>query len=113
MLQRVSAELTTPATTFASCLGDHGEPTLFVMNHPWPYTPVPVEAFVQTLGVPLVADIPFGGDTVSRAALEGQPLVLRTPGSAASKAINRLADLLEQQLAEARALSPAAVASVP
>jgi MinD-like ATPase involved in chromosome partitioning or flagellar assembly len=98
---------------FRELFQGHGEPTLFVMNHPSPYTAVPVDAFEQRLGVPLVADIPFGGDPVSRAALEGQPLVLRTPGSATSKAINRLADLLEQQLAEARALSPATFASVP
>jgi pilus assembly protein CpaE len=83
-----------------------GQPAQFVLNHASPYESVSSEAIERALGTRLVASIPFGGDAPARAALEGNPLVLRWPNSAASRSINRLADLLEQQLAEARVLSP-------
>lgn len=84
-----------------------GDPMQYVVNHPTPYAQFSVEQVQDKLGIMIVAEIPFGGEAVARAALEGQPLVLRSPGSPTSKAINHIADLLHQQLAEARALAPA------
>ena len=89
-----------------------GEPMQYVVNHRSPYTPVSPDEFEQALDVRIAATIPFGGDAPARAALEGQPLVIRFPNSPTSKAIVRLSELLDQQLAEARALTPRAFLTV-
>jgi MinD-like ATPase involved in chromosome partitioning or flagellar assembly len=57
--------------------------------------------------------IPYGGDQPARAALEGQPLVTRWPNSPTTKAILGLGERLDQQLAEARAISSASFLTVP
>ena len=84
-----------------------GQPAQFVLNQPSPYASVSTLDLERALETRLVASIPFGGDAPARAALEGNPLVLRWPNSPASKSIHRIADLLEQQLAEARVLNSA------
>ena len=89
-----------------------GDPMQYVLNHPSPYAPIPSEEVERGLGVQFAASIPFGGDAPARAALEGHPLVTRFPTSPTSKAINRLADLLEQQLTEARALTRSSTVAV-
>ena len=89
-----------------------GEPRQYLMNHPSPYVRVSAEQFEQQLSVRMIASIPFGGDAPARAALEGQPLVARFSNSPTSKAIVSLAELLDQQLAEARALTPRAFLTV-
>jgi CRP-like cAMP-binding protein len=97
---------------FRELIRSSGEPMHHVLNHPSPYEPLSVEELQQTLGVRFLASIPFGGDTVARAALEGQPLVMRWPNCPTSKAIGRLAELLEQQLAEARTIAPASFLTI-
>jgi CRP-like cAMP-binding protein len=82
-----------------------GDPMHYVVNHRSPYSNVSADDIEQTLGIELLASVPFGGDSVGRAALEGQPLVMRFPNSVSSRAIARISDSLTQQLAEARALS--------
>jgi CRP-like cAMP-binding protein len=89
-----------------------GEPMQYVLNHPTPYASVSPETLETQLGIRLVGSIPFGGDAPARAALEGQPLVTRWPHSPTSKSINRLADLLDQQMAEARELAPASILTI-
>jgi CRP-like cAMP-binding protein len=97
---------------FRELLGLRANPMQYILNHPSPYEPVSTEQVEQLLNVRLLAAIPFGGDTVVRAALEGQPVVMRWPSSATSKAITRLGELLEQQLAEARAIAPASFLTI-
>jgi len=89
-----------------------GDPMHYVVNHPSPYESLKEHEIERELGAQLLESIPFGGDAPARAALEGQPLVMRWPNSPTTKAINRIADRLEQQLAEVRALAPFAYLTV-
>jgi pilus assembly protein CpaE len=91
---------TESARIFRDLLHLTGDPLQFLMNHPSPYETLSVAHVEESLEARFLEVIPFGGDAVARAALEGNPLVTRWPGSATSKAIVRLADRLEQQLAE-------------
>lgn len=84
------------------------DPMQFVLNHPLPHAAFSPEDVERELDIRLVGTIPYAGDVPARAALEGQPLVMRSATSPMAKSISRLADLLEQQLAEARALTPVA-----
>jgi pilus assembly protein CpaE len=84
-----------------------GEPMQYVLNHPSPYSGIPEQEIERTLGARLLTSIPNGGDAPTRAALEGHPLVMRSPNSPTARAIGHLAVLLEQQLEEVRALAPA------
>ena len=92
---------------FRELLHFPGDPLQYVLNHPSPYVAVSPQQLGQTLQAQFVGSIPFGGDTPTRAALEGQPMVTRWPNSAVSKAIVSLAARLEQQSREAVALSGA------
>src|SRR5207245_10922651 len=92
---------------FPALLHFPGDPLQYVLNHPSPYVAVSPHQLGQTLQAQFVGSIPFGGDTPTRAALEGQPMVTRWPNSAVSKAIVSLAARLEQQSREAVALSGA------
>jgi pilus assembly protein CpaE len=90
-----------------------GEPMQYVLNHPSPYSGIPEQELERTLGARLLASIPYGGDAPTRAALEGHPLVMRSPNSPTARAIGHLAVLLEQQQEEVRALAPARAFSSP
>jgi CRP-like cAMP-binding protein len=85
---------------FRDLLRMDDNPLLYVLNHSLPYEAVSAANFEQALNARFIETIPFGGDSVARAALEGNPLVTRWPGSATSKAIVRLAVRLDQQQAE-------------
>jgi pilus assembly protein CpaE len=80
------------------------DPLQYVLNHALPYAAVSAEQLEQALHMRLAATIPFGGDAVARAALEGHPVVSRFSSSETSKSVVALATRIDQQLAEARAL---------
>lgn len=82
-----------------------GDPMHYVLNYPSPYAPIEPAIIENTLGVHLLGSVPFGGDHVARAALEGKPLVTRWPNSPTTRGITRIAERLEQQLAEVHAVS--------
>jgi pilus assembly protein CpaE len=88
------------ARIFRDLLHLAGDPVQYVLNHPSPYESLSVAQMEDALNARCVEVVPFGGEAVARAALEGNPLVTRWPGSATSKSIIRLADKLEQQEAE-------------
>jgi CRP-like cAMP-binding protein len=88
-----------------------GDPMLYVLNHLSPQPSLEAGQVESALSAPLLASIPFGGDAVGRAALEGHPLVMRWPNSPTSKAIGGIADRIQQQLAEVLALAPGHLAS--
>jgi CRP-like cAMP-binding protein len=91
-----------------------GDPLQYILNHPSPYEDMTTAHVEEAIDARFVEEVPFGGDAVARAALEGNPLVMRWPGSATSKAIVRLAERLEQQQAERGYLaSGAALVSTP
>jgi pilus assembly protein CpaE len=76
----------------------------YVLNRPLPYASLSSDQVCSTLGVDLLADVPFGGEDVSKAGLEGLPVVMKRSGNASSKAIRKLAQTLDRQAQEALAL---------
>jgi CRP-like cAMP-binding protein len=70
----------------------------FVLNHPLPYTLVPASDFAAATQTPW-AEVPFGGDGPSAAALRGEALVTSRPSNPVSRAVVKLA---HRVLAEAR-----------
>jgi hypothetical protein len=57
------------------------------------------------VGSDQLVEVPFGGEEVSRSALEGFPLVMGRSGNPASKAIISLARRIERTGREALALA--------
>jgi CRP-like cAMP-binding protein len=77
------------------------DPLQYLLNHPSPYASLSPERLQQTLNVRFVSSIPHGGDIPTRAALEGHPMVSRSPNAAVSKAIMGVAARMEAQVGEA------------
>lgn len=90
---------------FFDLLGYSRERFRLVLNHPFPYEGVSTAEIEAALGMPVAAEIPFGGSTPSLAALEGHPLVSRWPTNPASRAIVALAGELDRAAKEALALA--------
>jgi pilus assembly protein CpaE len=87
-------------------LGLPSERVQFVVNQPTPYGQPSVEDLVQALGsTPRVLTVPFGGEEVSKASLNGLPLVMSRPGNPMSRTVVRLARELDQAGRELVALS--------
>jgi CRP-like cAMP-binding protein len=82
-----------------------GDPLQYVLNHPAPYTSMTPHEVEAALRARFVATIPFGGEVPARAALEGRPIVTRSPSSPISKSILGMAARVEQQAREAFALA--------
>jgi pilus assembly protein CpaE len=82
-----------------------GDPLQYVLNHASAHAELSPEELAKALGARFVGSIPFAGEAVGRAALEGRPLVTRWPSSAAARSILALAERMQQQSAEAHALS--------
>ena len=78
-------------------LGYPQEQVGYVLNRPLPYASLPSEQISASLGVDLLADVPFGGEDVSKAGLEGFPLVMKRGGNATSKAVRNLARKLDRE----------------
>jgi CRP-like cAMP-binding protein len=77
----------------------------FVQNQPTPYGKLSTADLAAVLGTDRVSEVPFGGEEVSKAALNGFPLVMSRAGNPASKAIIDLARNLEQTGRELLALA--------
>ena len=77
----------------------------FVQNQPSPYGKLSSSELAEVVGSQRVLEVPFGGEDVTRAGLNGFPLVMSRSGNPTSKAIVSLAHDLEQSGRELLALS--------
>ncbi len=82
-----------------------GDPLQYLLNHPSPYPSLSAEQLEHALNARLIGSVPYGGETVARAALEGLPVVSRSPHSAVSRAIIGVAERMQAQLSEALQLA--------
>jgi CRP-like cAMP-binding protein len=85
-------------------LGCPDERIGYVLNRPSPYASVSAKDVQAVLGVDLAADVPFGGEDVAKAGLEGFPVVMKRSGNAASKAVLNLARGIDRSAQELLAL---------
>src|SRR5215216_6717536 len=76
-------------------LGVSDDRITYVLNERGPYGRMTAAEFGVALDTEWVHEVPFGGEEVSRAALEGFPLVMRRTGNPASRAIVSLARKIE------------------
>jgi CRP-like cAMP-binding protein len=76
----------------------------YVLNRPLPYVSLSADQVCSELGVDLLGDVPFGGEDVCKASLEGLPVVMKRAGNAASKAFRSLARQLDREAQELLAL---------
>jgi CRP-like cAMP-binding protein len=87
-------------------LGMPSERVKFVLNQPTPYGRPSVEDLAESLGgSEQIVQVPFGGEEVSKAALNGLPLVMSRSANAMSKAVVGLARELDQTSKELQALA--------
>jgi len=86
-------------------LGVPGDRVRFVQNQPSPYGKLCGSELAGLVGSQRVLEVPFGGEDVTRAGLNGFPLVMSRSGNPTSKAIVSLARDLEQTGRELLALS--------
>ena len=86
-------------------LGLPGDRVRFVHNHPSPYSRSSASDLEEVLETSSVLEVPFGGEEVSRAALNGMPLVMSRNTNPLSKAVASLARELDQSGKELVALS--------
>jgi CRP-like cAMP-binding protein len=77
----------------------------FVQNQPGPYGKLSSSELAAVVGTQRVFEVPFGGEDVTRASLNGFPLVMSRSGNPTSKAIVTLARDLEQSGRELLALA--------
>jgi CRP-like cAMP-binding protein len=92
---------------FRDVLHFSGDPLQYILNHPWPYAFQAPERVEHMLNVLFVGSIPYGADAVARAALEGHPIVTRSPNSPVSKALVGIATRIEAQAGEVREIASA------
>lgn len=86
-------------------LGVPAERIRFVQNQPSPYGRLDRDMLAEALGSQRVLEVPFGGDEVSKAGLNGDPLVTSRAGNPTSKVILTLARDLDQSGRELLALA--------
>ena len=86
-------------------LGVPEERVRFVQNQPGPYGKLSSSDLAEVVGSQRVSEVPFGGEDVTRASLNGFPLVMSRSGNPTSKAIVNLARDLEQSGRELLALA--------
>jgi CRP-like cAMP-binding protein len=78
----------------------------FLLNQPTPYGRPSVEDLAEALGgSPQIVEVPFGGEEVSKAGLNGLPLVMSRSANAMSRAVAEVARDLDQSSREQVALS--------
>ncbi len=90
---------------FVELLSFPAERFKVVLNHLTPYDGLSRQQAEQAFPGEIVAELPFGGDGPSRAALEGAPLVTRLPHHPTARAILALAASLRRVAEEALALA--------
>jgi CRP-like cAMP-binding protein len=87
-------------------LGVPMERVRFVVNQPTPYGRASADDLADALGgAPRMLLVPFGGEEVSKASLNGMPLVMSRSGNPMSRVVVGLARELEQAGRELVALS--------
>jgi pilus assembly protein CpaE len=86
-------------------LGCPPERIAYVVNEPSPYGKLSASELGAAMGSDQVVEVPFGGEDVSRSALEGFPLVMGRSTNPASRAIVGLARQIERSGREALALA--------
>ena len=77
----------------------------YVVNQPSPYGKTQTEDVARLVGSDRVTAVPFGGEDVTRAGLEGFPLVMSRSGNAVSRAVLELAREFERVGRETLALA--------
>jgi CRP-like cAMP-binding protein len=77
----------------------------FVQNQPSPYGKLSASDLAELVGSKRVFEVPYGGEDVTRAGLNGLPIVMGRSANPTSKAIVSLARHLEQSGRELLALS--------
>ena len=77
----------------------------FVQNQPRPYGKLSARDLEELVGTDRVLEVPFGGEEVSKASLNGFPVVMSRSGNPTSRAIVALARDLDQSGRERGALS--------
>lgn len=82
---------------FQSVIRVSKDKILYLMNNPGPYKALPNDQFEQTLERRIDVEVPFGQDLPTRAATRGEALVQVQPGADISRAIDRVAKLLEEE----------------
>ena len=83
-----------------------GERVRFLLNQPTPYGRPSVEDLAEALGgSPQIVEVPFGGEEVSKAGLNGLPLVMSRSANGMSRAVAEVARELDQSSREQVALS--------
>jgi Flp pilus assembly CpaE family ATPase len=76
----------------------------YVLNHPQPYAAVSVSQFATATGQPW-AEIAYGGEAPSSAAVRGESLLGTHPHNAVVRAVVEFANLISTEALEAAALS--------
>ncbi len=74
----------------------------YVLNHTLPYKGLSKEEIQRTLGVPFSVEIPYAGDVAARAALRGEPFVIKQAGSPIARAVEAMRRELDRMAAEIR-----------
>ncbi len=74
----------------------------YVVNNVLPFKPIALEQFSKALEQSIDTEIPYGGEVPARAATRGQAFVQSQPGTPISKAVEKLARVLESGGAAAK-----------
>lgn len=90
---------------FRELLGLPAERVWWVLNHPLPYETMTAGSIERSLDLKFTAELPFGGDAPSACALQGVPLVMRSPANQLSKGLGILAHQVDRVAREAVALA--------
>ena len=73
------------------------EKVFYVLNQTFPFKPLPSDQFAQALEQQMHCEIPFGADVPSKAAIRGEAFTQSQPNSNVSKAIDKMARLLDAE----------------
>jgi Flp pilus assembly CpaE family ATPase len=79
------------------------EKVMFVMNQNLPFKPLGTDQFSSALEQEMHDEIPFGQDLPAKSATKGDAFTQTQPGANISKAIDRLARVLDQELSPSTA----------
>lgn len=76
----------------------------YLLNHPHPYTGVPVADFAAATGLPW-EEVPFGGDGPSQAALRGESLPRSRASNPVARSAAKVAESVQKAAREMQALT--------
>ncbi len=82
---------------FASVINISKDKLFYLMNNPRPFKALPNDQFVSALDHRVDVEILFAGEAPTKAATRGEALVQMQPGADISRAIDRVAKLLEEE----------------